>query len=359
MSYKHQSILVIHTAFPGDIILSIPLLKAISETLTPLRLYVLTTPAGAEILSNFEFISDIIIYDKHRSEKGFLAFLKKSAFIRQTFPDISLAIIPHKSFRSALLAYLSNIRYRVGFITPSTSFYATLYNKRVARDRKAHEIQRNLKLLLPLIDKNKAALLKKFENDYIIPWSKDDKETVLNLLPKNFSFKKSIVISPCSNWNTKAWPVENFCLLAKLLIQNNYDLILISSNSKKDLIICSQIESYVNSKKISNLSGKTSFPQLSFLFSNMTLLVTNDSAPMHIGASHNKPLISIFGATTPALGFYPFSAKSKILETNLSCRPCGPHGRKTCPQKHFNCMRNITPQMVYEEIIRLLKKEVD
>jgi heptosyltransferase-2 len=77
-----------------------------------------------------------------------------------------------------------------------------------------------------------------------------------------------------------------------------------------------------------------------------SVVVTNDSGPMHIAAALAKPQIALFGATTPQLGFAPLNEKAIVLCQNLPCQPCSLHGQETCPKRHFACMLSIKPEAI-------------
>lgn len=66
-------------------------------------------------------------------------------------------------------------------------------------------------------------------------------------------------------------------------------------------------------------------------------------------------MIAIFGPTVRRFGCYPYRANDKMLEIDLYCRPCSKHGGKRCPEKHFRCMKDLKPAMVFEAIIAHLK----
>jgi heptosyltransferase-2 len=74
-----------------------------------------------------------------------------------------------------------------------------------------------------------------------------------------------------------------------------------------------------------------------------TMNYVNDSAPMHLASAMNAPVTAIFCSTVPAFGFGPLSNKSVVIESKekLTCRPCGLHGYRACPQKHFKCATTI------------------
>jgi len=85
----------------------------------------------------------------------------------------------------------------------------------------------------------------------------------------------------------------------------------------------------------------------------------NDSAPMHLASSVNAPVTVIYCSTLPEFGFGPLSDRSFIIETReeLRCRPCGLHGHKACPLGHHNCMRDISPDRVWDVLKGMLGVE--
>jgi heptosyltransferase-2 len=105
-----------------------------------------------------------------------------------------------------------------------------------------------------------------------------------------------------------------------------------------------------------DLAGKTTIEEMAALISSLDLFITNDTGPMHVAAALGIPVVAIFGATTPALGFAPYTEKSRVVEppNRLECRPCSPHGPKACPKEHFRCMNEITPESVIEAAKSLL-----
>jgi heptosyltransferase-2 len=79
---------------------------------------------------------------------------------------------------------------------------------------------------------------------------------------------------------------------------------------------------------------------------------TNDSAPLHLASAVNAPVTVIYCSTIPGFGFGPLSGDSTIIETRekLDCRPCGLHGLKACPEKHFRCATTIDTRELVQRI---------
>ena len=115
-----MNILIIHTAFIGDIVLSTALVSKVKEKYPDSNIYYLTTPLGKEILNNNPKIKEIIVYDKRGKDRGFGAFISFVRKIRKLKIDVCLT--PHRYLRSSILSLLSGARIRVGYNIASLAF---------------------------------------------------------------------------------------------------------------------------------------------------------------------------------------------------------------------------------------------
>jgi heptosyltransferase II len=339
-----QKILVIQTAFLGDIVLTIPLLLNIKKKFTKTtKLYVLTAVVGNEVLKFHDFIDKIIIYDKKGIHKGLKNFLRFIKFIKQEKFD--LAIIPHKSFRSTLLAFLSKIPNRWGFTNSEGFFFLT---KKILYNKKKHDLERNLDLL-------RAANLKEsLDTSIDFPEvSEIEKKTEAVLKEKGFLCKVIVGINPSSNWATKKWPAEKYVNITKELLKRDCKIIIFGDNKDKNLYKIFEKE-FVNNEDVLNLLGKTNIQELISFIRYLSIYVTNDSGPMHIAAALSIPIVAIFGPTTTSLGFYPYTKKAIIVQKDLACRPCGKHGPNKCPILSHACMKKITESEVLNAVTDLL-----
>jgi len=337
-------ILVVQTAYLGDIILTTPLLSALKAIFPKSYLALLTTPVGKSALSGLKELDEIIIYDKHNTEKGLGAFWKKVKELRAKHFD--LAISPHRSFRTALMLSLSGIPVLVGF---RSSALPWIYHFRIARLGSLHQVERNLKLLEPI-----GELPKDFQPRIKIPIPE-------NFDPSKFGLnaqtpKPWIGFAPGSVWETKRWPIEKFSELGKGLSKKlNATIILIGAESDKEL--CEQIENRIgDTTGVINLAGKTGLNELFGIISQLGALVANDSAPVHIASGFSIPTVVIFGPTVPEFGFSPWLTPHRIIQKNLPCKPCNRHGPKKCPEKHFKCMLEIEAEEVEKAVEELLNQ---
>ena len=326
-----MNILIIHTAFIGDIVLSTALVSKIKEKYPDSDIYYLTTPLGKEILKNNPKIKEIIVYDKRGKDKGFRAFISFVRKIRKLKIDVCLT--PHRYLRSSILSFLSGAKIRIGYDIASLSF---VFNKKIKYDRTKHEVEK----LLSFIDDS--------PNRYKLEMYPSEKDKIrIDTLLKNLSEnKKIILIAPGSKWFTKRWPEEYFRILIQNLVKRD-DLLIVITGGKEEREIDLNLDS-----KVLDLRGEISLLELAELTKRAILVVSNDSAPIHItSAFPNTRIVGIFGPTVKEFGFFPWSKNSKVFEINgLYCRPCAIHGGNFCPEKHFRCMREITPDLVENEI---------
>ena len=331
-----MNLLVIHTAFIGDIALSTPLLAKIKEKYPNAKLYYLTTPAGAMLLKNNPRIEKVIVFDKKGKDKGIKGFIGIVKELRKY--RFNKVFILHRYLRSSLIGYFTGADEKIGFDIASGSF---LYNKKIKYRKELHEIDR----LLEFIDgENKKYKIEIYPSDVNI-------ENV-DKIWKKFSIleHKIVVIAPGSKWFTKMWPKEYFDeLIDKLVKIDKVKVVLVGGKEDKEVKM-------KNEYKTIDLRGETTLLDLAEILKRSDIIVTNDSSPIHIGSAFEKPfIIAIFGPTIKEFGFTPSNEKNEILEIEgLECRPCGIHGHKKCPLGHFKCMKEISPDRVYNSVINKL-----
>ncbi len=334
---KKIRILIIHTAFIGDIVLSTPLIKKLRDTYPKAEITYLTTPAGASILRNNPYLTHIIEYDKrgeHRGIKGFWAIAKKLKM-----EAYNMVITPHRYLRSSFLTFLTGAPIRRGYDNSAAAF---LYNEKIYYDKDKHEVEK----LLSFVPKDEG---KRYEIE-LFP-TELEREKVDELL-KNV-VGKIVVIAPGSKWFTKKWPLEYFKeVIGKL--EKRKDVTVIVIGGKEEMLL--NIPLTENSI---DLRGKTTLLELAEVISRADLVLTNDSSPIHIASAfQNVKILAIFGPTVEKFGFFPWSKNSEVFQVEgLECRPCSIHGGDSCPKKHFKCMLDIKPETVIDRIEKILESE--
>jgi len=337
-------IVVFHTAFIGDVVLAVPLLQLLRERFPEARIAAVTTPETAEVLSNHPAVDRVIIYDKRGVRAGIPGIVRMAGELRSEAFDT--AVIPHRSLRSALVCRLAGIPVRVGFDTSMGRFLLTHKERYVPTD---HEILRNLALSRPLGVPRSGMRLPK-----LYPSSADKLEvdTFLREQWGEGALQRPplmVGIAPGSVWNTKRWPEQKFADLIQMLARDQWSVVLIGG--KGDTELCARLRGGSKDARVVDASGRLSLLQSADLISRCAVIVTNDSAPMHLALAMRVPIVALFGPTVPEFGFAPVGRDDRIVETNgLRCRPCAIHGGKKCPVGTFDCMEMILPVRVRNEV---------
>ena len=337
------NILVIQTAFLGDAILTLPMIQELKKKNSECKLDVLAIPSTQGIFSSSPYVDDVIVIDKRVKQKSirglnnFIKELRKKSY--------SKIYSPHRSLRSAYITIRLGVKETYGFDNSSLKY---AYKNVVKYKRTDHEVQRNLEL----IGENTEDKSWKISPEIII--DETGKEKVADFLSSNIIDAEFIAVAPGSVWETKRYPKEYFSEVIKILVAKNKKVVLIGGESDK--LICGEIDYNLNDKVI-NLAGEFSVTETIHLLRSAKLLITNDSAPTHMGMCADIPVLTIFCSTVPGFGFYPYNNKSRYLSyDNLDCKPCGIHGYRVCPIKSFDCGYKLLPEDILKEVEKMLNE---
>lgn len=340
-----RRVVVLQTSFLGDSLLTLPLLRRIKDSLPQATLSVVTLPKHAEVFRGNAWVDEVILDDKHGAHGGMTGPWKMAALLRDK--NFDLAVIPHRSFRSALVAWLAGIPRRVGFSASAGSFLLT---DRVPFSWLAHDLERNLALAKPLGGGSAPA---RDEERYIAPPQPSKALTKLLNDAGLKSGERLVGVHPGAAWNTKRWDSARYAELCRRLSRTGLKPVLVGGPG--DAALGAEI---AQASGAADLTGKTTLEDLKALMGKLSLFVTNDSGPMHLAAAAGVPVVAIFGATTRELGFFPYGERHRVVEATLACRPCGLHGGRACPEGHFLCMRLIAVGQVEAACLSALKDAV-
>jgi heptosyltransferase-2 len=329
----HPSALVIQTAFLGDVVLTTPLLSALAGRHGPVD--VVTTPAAASLLESHPAVRSVIRYDKHGADKGLRGIKRLSSELQAR--GYSVVYLPHRSVRSAALALLSGARQRIGF---AGSAAAVTYTRRVPAARTGHEVERLLALAGTTGDPPPVSLRLTAEDRAAADgWLESHR------VPPGF-----VALAPGSIWGTKRWPYY-----AELAARLDRPCVIVGGSDDSTLA-----EAIVTNApdRVFSATGALSLRASAALIGRAAVLVTNDSAPLHLATAVGTPVVALFGPTIPAFGFGPRGAHDEALGLSaLPCRPCSRHGPETCPLGHHRCMRDLSVDTVSAAVTAVLSRE--
>lgn len=319
---RPRSFLIIQTAFIGDVILATALIEKLHAYYPDATIDFLVRKGNEGLLAGHPHLREVIIFDKKRKYRNLLLIIQK---IRKTRYDVLINVQRYAT--TGLIAALSKAKQRIGFDKNPLSFFNTTTITHQSND--IHEVERNQKLIEAFTDKQ-------FAKPKLYPSDSD-----WNYV-QTYQQGKYFCLAPTSVWFTKQWPVEQWIELIQK-VQKQVDFIYLLG-APADHHVCESIRLVTGTNKVVNLAGKLSFLQSVALIKGAKMNYVNDSAPMHLASSVNAPVTAIYCSTVPSFGFGPLSDQSVIIETRekLSCRPCGSHGFKECPQGHFKCAYSIS-----------------
>lgn len=336
--------LVIQTAFAGDVILTTPLLTALHDR-TGASIDVVCIPATAALLAGHPALNDVIAYDK----RGGDSMVRVGRRLRVQRYDICIS--PHRSLRSALLARMSGAPIRISY---DRSAGGLLYTHRVPYDPTAHEVRRCLDLLGPLGIDGPAS-----PAHLVLPLSGDHHAEAARVLDAAGIMKPFVCLAPGSVWSTKRWTEEGFMAVG-IALARDFAIVLLGGPDDRDL--CSRIAASITAEagagaSIVSTAGSISFLGSAALLGQARLLISNDSAPVHLASAVGTPVVEIFGATVPSFGFTPWGVPYETVDVGpLPCRPCGIHGGTKCPIGTFTCMRDLSPGHVVAAARRVIDR---
>jgi len=329
--------LVVQTAFLGDLVLSQPLVEALSARFD--RVDLLVRKPFAEIARSFRGVGEVIPFDKRGAERGLGGLLAQRRGLRAN--EYAVAIAAQGSFRTGLLLALAGIPRRIGFAGSASSIFL---HERVANPGGPYpERLRRL---------GEAAGAGPGNDDPRLDVADAARVSAEKKLAERgvHAGDPVVVFNPGSVWATKRWLPEGYGAVARELATRGWKTVLVGGG--EDAGVAAEVARHAAGSAI-DLSGQTSLPELVAIAARARVFVSGDSGPMHIAAAVGTPVVAIFGPTTPALGFAPRTHAAEIVERSLACRPCHRHGPRVCPLGHFKCMRDIPPSDVVAAIGRV------
>lgn len=322
----------------GDTMLMQPMLRRLKQRHPESVIDVLAPPWTDQLLLSMPEVNEVII---NPFPHGALNLLERYRLGKQLRTEqYDQAIVLPNSLKSALVPFFAGIRLRTGFIGEMR--YGLLNDARKLDKAK-----------LPLMVERYAQLAESASDDIARPLpnpelkvSQDSRDATLYKLGLTLD-KPVAVFCPGAEYGpAKRWPVSYFAEIAQRLQQHGFAVWLVGSAKDKD--IADKIVALGN-PECRNLCGSTSLGDAIALLSCAELVISNDSGLMHLAAALDRPMLALFGSSSPQFT-PPLSPKAEVIRLELKCSPCF---QRECPLGHFNCMMQLTPDMVWKKIEKM------
>ena len=337
-----RDILVIRTAYMGDVVMTLPMLKPLKERYPDARISFLTATAAVDVLKNNPFLDEIITFDPSwfypGSRDRLIAFIRRMR--ERTF---DLVIEARGDIREILcLAYPLRARYRVGFGFGGGSFLLTHV---VPYTGVRHKLEYHLDIARFLGCPVEGVTWGVYLTD-------EEKNGVQELLDANGIRKPFIAVHPGARHELRRWYTDRYARLYDHVVQElGFPVVILGSPGEKEL--ADAIIKQMVTKPYS-LVGKATLRQLAGVLSASTLFICNNSGPMHIAASLKVPTIVLHG---PSKTYWdaPYGNPQRIVEKEFPCRrTCD---ENTCRnQRYHACMKDIEVKDVQDAVAALLRE---
>ena len=334
------NILIIKIGALGDVILAVPSIRALRKKFPKSKIKVLVGLDNREVFMNAPFIDEVMVCDFKERDKGLKGLLRVAKRLRAE--DFDRVIDLQNNKRSHVLSFLSCAPKRYGYDNGKLSFL--LNRKAKGAKLPLDPITHQLKVL---------NLLRIYNIDRTMElWpTKEDEKWADNFLTSNWVKNKGKLVAfnigSGVKWATKLWPIEHFAGVCNRLAKDFGIRVVLIGSEKTD----SRIEDFLNQTKCKpiNALGKTNIPRLASLVKRCNLLLSPDSAPIHVAAAVDTPFIALFGPTDPDRHMPP-AKKCTVIKKDLPCAPCY---QRRCDRGYI-CMQSIEPDEVYKVVLKLL-----
>lgn len=328
-----NKILIIGPAWVGDMVMAQSLFKLLKQNDPDVIIDVLAPAWSQPLLARMPEVSKGMVMPIGHGQFE----LKKRFQIGKGLRDqeYTQAILLPNSFKSALIPFFAKIPKRTGWVGEFR--YGVLNDVRKLDEKK-----------FPLMIERFMAL--GIDSDmplpkvYPLPELKISKETQITALKNHqleFPVKPILAIAPGAEFGpAKRWPEQYYAEVANQKLNEGWDVWIFGS--QKDIPVSETIMS-LTQNRCRNFSGKTKLEEAVDLIALASAVVSNDSGLMHIAAALHKPLLAVYGPTSP--GFTPpLNKEAKVLMLNptLPCQPCF---KRECPLSHQQCMVDLKPEL--------------
>ncbi len=346
----HKKILVLRFGSLGDVVLATAVLRALRRIYPGAKIHAGVKQAYASLLVGHPCVDELLVLDtksEHRGFSGLWSYLLRARDLR-----FDLVVDLHSNARSRLVSFLSGarvLRARKHWLRRQL----LVWFKRRPSPPLPGVARRYLEALRPLAP---GGFAPGDETPELRVPALDEAWARRFLKEQGLRGGETLVgVNPGAAWPTKRWNGRGFAaVLDALAARGGVRFLLIGD--RHDVFACE--EAVARARRAAPLciqtAGETSVGQMAALLKHCRLLLTNDSGPMHVAVGLGVPVVALFGPTVREFGFAPLGPRDRVVERNLSCRPCSLHGGERCPIGTHECMEGITPEAVLKEALAVL-----
>lgn len=337
ITHPIKKILVLRPDRLGDVILTLPVVRNLKEAYPEATITYLCTAYTSQILESYSLISDLIIYDKDNTHRGFRKLKELSKELRARDFDLAIHLLPR--YPLALSTYLAQIKYTIG---TGFRWYSFLFTHRQYDHRKHnqyHEAEYNLRLLKKIgID---SAYYPDVYSHFNFPQKIE--VSIQRIIKDKFGEKPFVILHPGSGGSSIDWPLEDFIALIRLLhAWGKYEVGITGVASERDYLAALHQADI----KFVDLIGIVGLNELAILLKKASLFISNSTGPLHLAVAMGTNVLGLY-PNSPGLGPGRWGPIGRDESNYLT--PEIDHS-KSLTDPANNDMTKITPEIVFEQI---------
>ncbi|MFV0420427.1 MAG: glycosyltransferase family 9 protein [Dysgonomonas sp.] len=339
-------VLVIRLSSFGDVAMLVPVICSVAAKYPQDRFSVMTRKAFAPLFENLGFNINVIPVDvnkKHKGLRGFFRILRRVSVMGFTHVADEHDVLRSKILRACMII----MGCKIAQIDKGRKEKKDIIANKVLNSPLKPTVQRYMDVFDELGFPAKIT----FNNFF-------------DFIPRNFSKLRSIVtekngkwigVAPFSKHRGKIYPIEKMeRIVESLSKEEGITVFLLGSGKEEQKVLSAWADKYPG---VINPSGKLNLENEMLLISYMDVVLSMDSANMHLASLVQVPVVSVWGATHPALGFYGFNQDiANVVQIDLECRPCAVYGELPCQRQDYACMEWITEESIIDRIYKVLEK---
>jgi lipopolysaccharide heptosyltransferase I len=324
-------------------------LTALRQRYPASRISWMVSTSCAGLLEGHPALDEVIRFDRRRY--GFIGrsprvTVEFAGFIRELRARaFDLVVDLQGLFRSGFLALCTGARHRVGFANARELGWM-FYNHRVdVPDPEMHAVDRNLSFGRLLGFPTRPVV-------FDLPVQPQARDSVRRLLAEGGlgGGEPYLVVGPGTRWETKQWPPESFAkAISRLSGERSCPVVL--TGMPEERAIADRVEAAARGRVL-NIAGRTTLQEVIALIADARAVLMHDSGPMHLATALDKPMVAIYGPTSPARTG-PYGRGETVARLDLPCSPCYLKRIAECPHGH-RCLRDLRPEAVADQVLRTL-----
>ncbi len=327
-------VLIVAPSWVGDAILTEPLVARLREQAAE-AIDVIAPPWCGPVYARMRGIRRII--DAPAAHGQFGLRRRRSLGIALRAERYARAYVLPNTWKSALVPWFANIPRRIGY--RGEARYGLLTEARWIDRRAMPQLAARY---VALADRSDGTLRREAPPPMLIP-DEANRAAAMHALGVTRERPVAILCPGAEYGPAKRWPVEHFATLATRLVADGQAIWILGSPNDAPIAASLTAALGTSASTVIDLTGRTDLGTAIDLMSVASLVVSNDSGLMHAAAAVGAPLIALFGSSSP-LYTPPLSSTARIARIEIECSPCF---ERECPLGHFRCMRDLSPELVY------------